>query len=250
MKRCVRCGSDRIQGVELAEVVPVGELEFEGLVRGFRCEACGEEYLDGVDTGHLEGCIAAWLAEHGEISREAFRFMRKAIGMRAAELAELLDVTPETVSHWETGKYSIPWSAVAILGAIVSEHHAGGPQRRWTGSAGSKSGPRWQRRGSSAFDVLMREQPRIYPTRSNAKRALPAHQPAIWDVRFGSRWSRAEHPERPGFQQCQGNRSAIKKLVDVSPVPYPHNGDEATAVVYLIDDAIVSYPNTPKLIFG
>ena len=113
------------QRVQLPETVRVGSTDFEGTVEGIRCGACGEEYLDGPDTGRFEVLVAAWLAEHGLTTREAFRYMRKAIGMSAADLAGLLDVTPETVSHWETGKHEPPRNAVAILGSIVLEHAEG-----------------------------------------------------------------------------------------------------------------------------
>lgn len=125
MKHCVECKSDRLRRVELTESVSVGEFEFEGTLAGFRCDNCGEEYLDGPEMGRFEVNAAAWLAEQGISTHEAFRFMRKAIGLRAADLAGLLDVTPETVSHWETGKYALPRNAVALLGTIVVEHAAG-----------------------------------------------------------------------------------------------------------------------------
>jgi transcriptional regulator with XRE-family HTH domain len=48
--------------------------------------------------------------------------MRKSIGMRAADLAELLDVTPETVSRWETGKLDVTRAAWSTLADVVVEH--------------------------------------------------------------------------------------------------------------------------------
>ena len=50
--------------------------------------------------------------------------------MRAADLAELLDVTPETVSRWETGKLDVAraaWSALA--GIVVERAHGEGRSR-------------------------------------------------------------------------------------------------------------------------
>jgi DNA-binding transcriptional regulator YiaG len=52
---------------------------------------------------------------------EALRFMRSALGLRAADLARLLDVTPETMSHWETGKAPVPRSAFAVVAALVDD---------------------------------------------------------------------------------------------------------------------------------
>ncbi len=47
--------------------------------------------------------------------------MRKILGLRAADLALLLDVTPETISHWETGKARIGRAAFVALGAMVQD---------------------------------------------------------------------------------------------------------------------------------
>jgi transcriptional regulator with XRE-family HTH domain len=51
--------------------------------------------------------------------------MRKAIGLSATALAELLDVSMETVSRWEHGTRDAPLPAVAALGAMVLDHAAG-----------------------------------------------------------------------------------------------------------------------------
>jgi transcriptional regulator with XRE-family HTH domain len=45
--------------------------------------------------------------------------MRKAIGVRAVEFAELLDVTHETVSRWEHGHLPVERRAAALLSAMV-----------------------------------------------------------------------------------------------------------------------------------
>ncbi len=125
MNRCVKCGSKGLRAVEVAETVTVGNLEFEGSVQGWSCDACGETYLAGPDVGSYEALVSRWLAEHGIGTREAFRFMRKSLGMRAVDLAGLLGVTPETVSHWETGKHELPRNAVALLAAMVIEQADG-----------------------------------------------------------------------------------------------------------------------------
>ncbi len=62
-----------------------------------------ETYLDWKVLAKLDLAAAQWLADAGARSPETFRFMRKTLGLRAADLAELLDVAPETVSRWERG---------------------------------------------------------------------------------------------------------------------------------------------------
>jgi DNA-binding XRE family transcriptional regulator len=51
--------------------------------------------------------------------------MRKAIGLSATALAELLDVSMETVSRWEHGGRDAPLPAVAALGAMVIDYADG-----------------------------------------------------------------------------------------------------------------------------
>jgi hypothetical protein len=42
-------------------------------------------------------------------------------GIRAADLAKLLDVSAETVSHWETGKHSADRSTRSVIAGLVLE---------------------------------------------------------------------------------------------------------------------------------
>lgn len=44
-----------------------------------------------------------------------FRAMRRAAGITARGLADLLGVAPETVSHWERGRLPVPRMAFALL---------------------------------------------------------------------------------------------------------------------------------------
>jgi len=59
------------------------------------------------------------------LSGEAFRFMRKAAGLRAKELAELLDVTPETISRWEKEHRQPDRKAMMVLGDLVLDRLKG-----------------------------------------------------------------------------------------------------------------------------
>jgi transcriptional regulator with XRE-family HTH domain len=46
-------------------------------------------------------------------------FRSAPLGLSGASLAELLDVAPETVSRWESGKRPVDRAAVAVLGSLV-----------------------------------------------------------------------------------------------------------------------------------
>lgn len=119
MKRCSKCDSAEIVAGEQPFVLDVGERSFEGPVEGWRCKACGEQYYDGMSLESFEQVAAAWLAQHGVRTPEELKFMRKAAGVRAADLAEWLGVTPETVSHWETGKHPPDIASRTTIAAIV-----------------------------------------------------------------------------------------------------------------------------------
>lgn len=45
--------------------------------------------------------------------------MRKAVGIRAADLAIWLDVSPETISHWENGKHTPDVVTRSTIASIV-----------------------------------------------------------------------------------------------------------------------------------
>lgn len=94
----------------------------EGWAAGV-CRKCGEAIVALGELDRFEVEVA--LARAGAHSGDAIRTMRKAIGLSATALAELLDVSPETVSRWENGGRAAPLSAVATVGAMGLDHAAG-----------------------------------------------------------------------------------------------------------------------------
>ncbi|MBN1610859.1 MAG: helix-turn-helix domain-containing protein [Polyangiaceae bacterium] len=119
MKRCVNCGeSDLVRGTQ-PYTIDVGGRTFAGDVKGWRCRSCSERYYDGRALERFEGAVARWLAEHGYQTGDELRFLRKAAGLRAADLAEALGVSPESVSHWETGKHAPDVATRNVLAALV-----------------------------------------------------------------------------------------------------------------------------------
>ena len=70
--------------------------------------------------------VATVLAMRGLVNGESLRFMRKALGLRAFELAGLLDVTAETMSRWEHDQRSVDLSAWMLVGCAILER-AGRP---------------------------------------------------------------------------------------------------------------------------
>jgi putative zinc finger/helix-turn-helix YgiT family protein len=99
----------------------VGDHAFITNVDGRRCTDCGEVSFKGTDLARFETAVAVALAEAGESSGEALRWMRKALDLRAVDLAQLLGVTPETISRWETGRVTIDKGALALVGLMVMD---------------------------------------------------------------------------------------------------------------------------------
>lgn len=125
MDRCVQCKHEGLETGQAEDKIRVGERTFTATLPAQVCPQCGEVYIGFEDLGRFEQTVAATLAFEGASSSEAFRFMRKAIGMPAVELADLLGVTPETVSRWEHGKRRVERRALALLGSMVLERLEG-----------------------------------------------------------------------------------------------------------------------------
>ena len=94
-------------------------------VPGQLCPDCGANIVDYKTLKSFERTAARWLATSGLQSKEAFRFMRKALGLKASELASLLGTTKETVSRWENGKHSIDRPTFAALATVVIDESKG-----------------------------------------------------------------------------------------------------------------------------
>ncbi len=124
-KRCFNCKSTELVAAEHEDRIEVAGHKFTRSIPALRCARCGEETMKGADIEAFELEVAAELARHGELPADAFRFARRTLGMRAVDLAELLDVTAETVSRWENGKQAIDRRAAALLSSMVLDREEG-----------------------------------------------------------------------------------------------------------------------------
>ncbi len=120
MKQCVKC-SGALSAAMMREEVVVAGATFSGMVPTRRCDACGEVYLAAEDGMRFDLRVARELGSRGAATGEAFRFMRKALGMRATDLAELLGVAAETISRWERGERPVDRAALTVVGALVAD---------------------------------------------------------------------------------------------------------------------------------
>lgn len=124
-RRCPVCKSGRLRKRETTERLSTCGHTFSARLETLECSACGERLASAANLERFELRVAVELARAGLASGEAMRFMRKTLGLQALELAELLRVTPETVSRWETGKQPMDHRAMAVMGALVIERFEG-----------------------------------------------------------------------------------------------------------------------------
>ncbi|MBI4704198.1 MAG: type II toxin-antitoxin system MqsA family antitoxin [Deltaproteobacteria bacterium] len=124
--RCAMCGKGTVRNGRVEMKRAIAGHVFVATVRGHKCGACGEDYFDDNDIERTDLVIARALVDEGIVSGEAFKFVRKAAGLRAADLAELLKVTKETVSRWETDRVPIDHAARALLATMLADREAGG----------------------------------------------------------------------------------------------------------------------------
>jgi putative zinc finger/helix-turn-helix YgiT family protein len=126
LRKCVQCGGKKLHDGVTTHELTVSAVRFivEGVPAEI-CDTCGDDCvaLDALERAELT--IAAELARRGIRTGEAFRFMRKALGLRSNALAELFDLQPETVSRWEKGVQALDPRAFALLGSVVTDRLAG-----------------------------------------------------------------------------------------------------------------------------
>jgi|GEM_PF-1812601 len=61
------------------------------------------EEVEQLEQEHATAIVARGIRDGTEL-----KLVRKQAGLRSFELATILDVTPETVSRWESGKLELP----------------------------------------------------------------------------------------------------------------------------------------------
>ena len=116
-RKCSRCGNRGLHVKKHPAIRTVAGHSFKASVPALVCDSCGAVYFNGPALGDFDLAVANRLARAGVSDGEAIKFMRKAVGLPAVTLADLLDTSPETVSRWERGVSHIDRAAFAILPA-------------------------------------------------------------------------------------------------------------------------------------
>ena len=122
MKTCGKCGGDgRMRPIPRyqarKELMGGMHVELIDVVQTLVCDKCGTVLR--TDIPDMPGLIAAVSVgrakERIKLTGQEIRFLRKAVGLTAKELARDLDVSEETVSRWENGHLAIGNSVERIL---------------------------------------------------------------------------------------------------------------------------------------
>ena len=130
MKTGASCRSRDLSPVEetLEIQVPGASARLRVLVEGAhatRCGGCGETYTSGSDQERAELVAGAEDIRVGFRHGRTFGWTRRALGLRAADLAGLLDVSAETVSRWENGHRAVDRSVWNTVADLVEDRLAG-----------------------------------------------------------------------------------------------------------------------------
>jgi YgiT-type zinc finger domain-containing protein len=124
VSRCVQCRGLALPTVRHTFRATIAGVSFERRVSAQKCSSCGEVYLSAGVLGDFELSAALAIARAGVCSPAALKFMRKAAGLRAADLGELLGLTPEHLSRIENGKVPADKRTVALLAALLEDSAA------------------------------------------------------------------------------------------------------------------------------
>jgi len=125
VKRCVNCGGSDLPTVSHVFRTTVAGVPFARKMRVQKCSTCGEIYLPAGALGAFELSAALALARSGARKPDALKFMRKAAGLRATDLGELLGLTAEHLSRIENGKVPPDKRTVALIAALLEDKAAG-----------------------------------------------------------------------------------------------------------------------------
>ena len=119
MKTCGRCERDRVVAITLDDTIDAGGHTFTAQLPAEKCEVCGQIVIQGHDLKRFELRVAVELAKAGIREKDAFKFLRKALGLESEGLAHILDVPPEFIGYWERGEWPVDPRAHAVLCSLV-----------------------------------------------------------------------------------------------------------------------------------
>ena len=123
--RCDDCGkpvTTERNAVRRYEIGGLPHVQLHG-VEVTTCRACGKEGIAIPRIGQLHRVLAeAFVTQRRMLAHPEIRFLRKHIGLSAADFAQRMGVARETVSRWETGAKPMGATADRLLRLLVVTH--------------------------------------------------------------------------------------------------------------------------------
>src|SRR5438132_13976189 len=97
-RKCTRCGDPGLHLKKRPAIRTVAGHSFKASVPAQVCDSCGAVYFNGTALGDFDLAVANKLARAGVSDGGAIQFIRKAVGVPAVTLAELVGSAASVVS--------------------------------------------------------------------------------------------------------------------------------------------------------
>lgn len=104
------------------EPIAIGGQPFTVTLPAFVCPKDGSWIAEPDVLREMNRQALHFIVTHGPVNGTTLKYLRYRLELKAADLAELLGVTPETFSRWETGAMPVnrlAWTLVARM--VVGE---------------------------------------------------------------------------------------------------------------------------------
>ena len=129
MQRCVECKGEKLEKRLHEHSLEVAGHPFHALVEAETCTDCGAAYFTAGAIRRVELLVCRTLSRLSPCEGAVLRYMRKALGWRAVDLAKQLGVQPETVSRWENDRQKVDRSTFAVVAGMIEDRLADPAER-------------------------------------------------------------------------------------------------------------------------
>lgn len=121
---CHRCGAQDWKPTTFTDSVTVAGQEYRFTEQAFACQECGEVLIPGEEVDRTDRELIGFIAR-GPAGGDALRRLRKYLGLKAKDVAALLDVSPVTISRWENGHHPVDEAPFRLLALAALENLEG-----------------------------------------------------------------------------------------------------------------------------
>ncbi len=118
---CPTCGTTMVEARGQLRLPVNGEEVSVPAVSHLRCPKCHEVILRFEDARRLNwDAIASYRKQHGLLSADEIRAVRKHFDLTQGELARLLHLGANTISRWESGR-NVQTAAMDVLIRLIRD---------------------------------------------------------------------------------------------------------------------------------